>query len=119
MTSIGCPKTRMHRGDEVFFVGKEDGAVYLHETRTGSQIVKLFDHGASIPIVGLYFDEASKMLASIDSSSRVLIRELGNGWKAHEPIFDHRAGVSVDQILFSPKGSRVLICSAVCSMFQN
>lgn len=113
VTSLTCPQTKDPRGNEVFFVGKEDGGVYLYETRSGSQLVKLFDHGATIPIVGLYFDEESRLLGSVDSSSRVVIRELSPTWTVQEPLFDHRAGLPVDQLFFNHKNSRVLVCSAV------
>jgi hypothetical protein len=114
VTSIRCPKAvNLERGNEVFFVGKDDGAVYLHETRTGTQRSKLYDHGSNITIVGLYFDEEWKLLASVDSSSRVIAREVSYGWKVEEPIFNHRAGVAVDQVLFSHKHSRILVCSSV------
>lgn len=114
VTSLTCPKTKnLERGNEVFFVGKDDGAVYLHETKIGAQRSKLYDHGANIPIVGLYFDEEGKLLASTDSSSRVVIREVSYGWNVGEPIFNHRAGVAVDQLLFSHKHSRILVCSSV------
>jgi hypothetical protein len=113
VTSLVCPRTRNGRENEVFFVGKEDGAVYLHKTRSGSQLGKLFDHGFSIPIIGLYFDEESRILASVDSSSRVVLRRVSAGWKVQEPIFNIRTGVAVDQLGFSHKHSRMLICSAV------
>ena len=114
VTSLACPKTgNLERGNEVFFVGKDDGVIYLHETRTGIQRSKLYDHGSNITIVGLFFDEEGKLLASTDSSSRVVVREVLPGWKVEEPVFSHRAGVAVDQVLFSHKHSRILVCSSV------
>jgi len=108
VTSLACPKS-----NEVFFVGKEDGVVYLHETRSGTQIKKLVDHSSSVPIIGIYFDDESKLLANIDSSSRVIIHKLSPTWEALESIFDHRAGMAVDQLLFNHQNSRILICSAM------
>jgi hypothetical protein len=35
------------------------------------------------------------------------------GWKVGDPVFSHRAGVAVDQVLFSHKHSRILVCSSV------
>jgi hypothetical protein len=55
VTSLACPNTKTPGGNEVFFVGKEDSAVYLHETRTGNQIRKLFDHGSKTPISWIFF----------------------------------------------------------------
>jgi WD40 repeat protein len=108
VTSLAC-----HKSNEVFFVGKDDGAVYLHETRSGTQVKKLFSHADGVAVVGLYFDEHGSLLGSIDSSSRVIIHKLLPTWEVSEPIFDHRAGVAVDQLLFNHKYSRVLICSAM------
>jgi WD40 repeat protein len=113
VTSLACPSTKTPGGNEVFFVGKEDGAVYLHETRTGNQLRKLFDHGFKSPISWIFLDEDSKTLASVDSSSRVVIHELSTGWEVQESIYDHRVGAAVDQVLFSRKHSRILISSSV------
>lgn len=113
VTSLACPNTKTPGGNEVFFVGKEDSAVYLHETRTGNQIRKLFDHGSKTPISWIFLDEDSKIIASVDLSSRVVIHELSTGWKVQDPIYDYRVGVAVDQVLFSRKHSRILISSSV------
>lgn len=110
VTSLAC-----HKSSHVFFVGKEDGSVHLHETKFGAEIKKLFSHAEGVAIVGLYFDEKTNLLSSVDSSSRVVIHKLifqSNDWDVEEACFDHRAGVAVDQILFTDGFTRTLICSA-------
>ncbi len=109
VTSLAC-----HTGSEIFFCGKEDGAVYLHETSTGAEI-KLFRHADGVAILSLYFDDKTNLISSIDSSSRLSIhrlRHLEDHWDVEEACFDHRAGVAVDQLLFTDGCTRALICSS-------
>lgn len=111
VTSLCC-----HRLGEVFFCGKEDGSVYLYKTISGQQIKKLLSHADGVSISSVCFDEKIKLLSSIDSSSRVMIHPLfrqADNWDVGEPIFDHRAGVAVDQLLFNDAHTRMLISSAM------
>ena len=111
VTSLAC-----HRSRDMFFCGKEDGAVYLHEKKSGAEIKKLFSHADGVAIVGLYFDDKTNLLSSVDSSSRVVIRRLfyqSDEWDVEEACFDHRAGVAVDQLLYTEGHTRILICSAM------
>ena len=110
VTSMVC-----HKSSDVFFVGKDDGAVYLYETTSGTKIKRLFSHADGVAIVRLYFDEKTNLLSSVDSSGRVVIHKLirpSGDWGVEEACFDHRAGVTVDQILFTEGYTRTLICSA-------
>jgi WD40 repeat protein len=93
VTSLAC-----YRKSEIFFVGKEDGAVYIHDTKSGAEIQKLFSHADGVAIVRLYFDDEKNLLSSVDSSSRVLIHKLirlSDTWDVEEACFNHRAGVLV------------------------
>jgi hypothetical protein len=40
-----------HRSSEVFLVTKEDGAVYIHETKSSTKIQKLFSHTDSVATI--------------------------------------------------------------------
>jgi WD40 repeat protein len=110
ITSVAC-----HEGGEVFFCGREDGSIYIHETTDGSSNQKLLGHACGVSIVSLYFDNGSEMLISVDSSSRVMMHKLSckNGvWRASKPSFDLRVGVAVEQVLSNGECGRILICSS-------
>ncbi|MCJ1244025.1 hypothetical protein MMC30_001222 [Trapelia coarctata] len=105
----------IHDNGEVFFCGKDDGSVWLYETKSGRQNQKLFSHAEGVAVISLLFDNDSHYLSSIDSSSRVMMHKLTNqqkDWHAGHAIFDHRAGVAVDQLLNNKGHTRMIVCSA-------
>ena len=110
ITSLAC-----HTNSEIFFCGKEDGSVYLYEMKSGRERQKLLSHADGVSILSLWFDSESHILISTDSSSRIMIHELSfqqQGWESGEALFDHRAGVAVDQVLNNKGSTRVLVCTA-------
>ena len=116
ITSLAC-----HRDGEIFFCGKENGSVYLYETKYGRQSHKLFDHAHGVSIVSLFFDNESNTLVSLDMTSRVIAHKLvhqQHGWEATEVLFDHHGGAggtagapraAVQQVLTNPGSTRMLI----------
>ena len=110
VTALAC-----HENGEVFFCGKEDGSVYLYETKSGQQKQKLFSHANSISILSLCFDTQSHILSSTDSSSRVMshkiIRKQPYDWEATEVMLDHRMGDVIDQILSNKGHTQMLVCT--------
>jgi len=110
ITSLACDDI----GD-VFICGKDDGSVYLYETKSAQQIQKLFSHASGVSVVSLFFNAESQILSSIDSSSRVITHKLvrqQKAWEAIKGVFDHRADVAVDQFLSNRGNTRILLCSA-------
>jgi hypothetical protein len=71
ITSLAC-----YGGSEMFFCGKQDGAVYLYEMEHGQQVKKLFSHADDVAIILLCFDDKSQLLSSVDSSNRVMMRRV-------------------------------------------
>jgi WD40 repeat protein len=113
VTSLAC-----HGSSDIFFCGKEDGSVYLYEMKQGQLVKKLFSHAGGVAINFLCFDNESQLLSSADSSSRVMIHRVfcrQEAWEADEPIFDYRAGVAVDQILFNDGHTRILVSSSMAA----
>lgn len=105
----------LHGSGEVFFCGKTDGAIYLYETKTGSEVQRLVSHAIGVSIVSLFYNNYSSILSSADSSSRVMCHKLvpqQGAWKAVKVSFDRRVGVAIDQVLSNREGTRLLVCSA-------
>ncbi|KAL8670996.1 MAG: hypothetical protein Q9168_004488 [Polycauliona sp. 1 TL-2023] len=125
-----------HEAGEVFFGGKEDGSIHMYESRSGKHVHKVLNHAEGVSIMNMYLDDESSTLCSTDSSSRVMVHRLADqprGWNtatvksthlpppsipgrsnappppATPPIFDHRIGVSVNQVLSNRGGTRLLI----------
>ena len=99
ITSVTC-----HPDGDVFFVGKEDGSVYLYNVDSGLQSQRLFSHAHGVSIMTLEFGKESQTLSSIDSSSRIMIHRLARVHRyqstvAEEVLFDHRADTAVGQLI--------------------
>lgn len=117
ITSMVC-----HPNGGVFFCGKEDGSVYLYETKSGRQSHKLFSHANGASILSLFFDVESDTLSSIDNASRVKVHRLKQGqegWEATDPLFDYRAGAAVKQVLTNPGATHVLLCTGKNDMLWH
>ena len=107
ITSMVC-----HPDGGVFFCGKEDGSVYLYETKSGRQINELFSHAKGASILSLFFDTESNTLSSIDNAGRVKAHKLEQGqegWEATDTLFDHRTGASVKQVLTNRGTTHILV----------
>ena len=100
---------------KAFFCGKEDGSVYLFETRSGRQRQRLLSHARGVSITSLFFDSDSSTLSSLDNASRVKSHQLNQGeeWlEATETLIDYRAGVAVSQVLTNRGATYILVCTA-------
>lgn len=109
VTALTC-----HRSGDVFFVGKEDGTVWVYDTKTGGRKQKLISHAEGVAISSLLFDEESQILSSTDSSSRLLSHKLVSksiAWEVIEARFDYRAGVTIDYLLSNIGHTRLLVSS--------
>ena len=110
ITSLAC-----QRSGEVFFCGKEDGSVYLYDTRHGQQRHKLFGHAYGVSIVSLFYDNESKTLISLDVTSRIIAHQLvhgHDGWEKTKVLLDHHVGAAVQQVLTSPGSTHILVSTA-------
>ena len=109
ITSLVC-----HPDGGVIFCGKEDGSVYIYETKSGRQSQKVLSHAEGVSILSLFFDAESNTLGSIDNAGRVKIHKLKQGyegWEATDTLFDHRAGAAVRQVLTDYGAKNVLVCT--------
>lgn len=108
ITSIAC-----HPSEDVFFVGKEDGSVYVYETTTGRRSHQLYCHGEGVSVVSLQYDGANQSITSAGTGSRVLTRRLTKHhhhyWEIGEVLFDHREDSSINQALSYGQMSRILV----------
>ncbi|KAL9070352.1 MAG: hypothetical protein Q9161_004910 [Pseudevernia consocians] len=117
ITSMVC-----HPDGGVFFCGKEDGSVYLYETKSGRQGHQLFSHANGVSILSLFFDVDSDTLSSIDNASRVKVHRLEQGqegWEAADTLFDYRAGAAVKQVLTNRGATLVLVCTSKNDMLWD
>ena len=110
ITSVACPGI-----EGIFFVGKENGTVYLYETSSGRQSHELFSHADGVSILALAFDSESNIIISTDSSSRVMAHQLNyqrQRWESGGVVFDYRAGLAVEQVLSNRRTTRLLVSTA-------
>ncbi|KAK7981273.1 Type I Iterative PKS [Apiospora arundinis] len=99
---------------EMFYVGKKDFSVVLHETKSGEPLSTLFTHTSSIKGLHISPRKLSQLLISIDTAGSIMAHEIAqihSKWVAH-CIWRHRASASgIQHFLQNPDGARVLICS--------
>ena len=110
ITSLAC-----QGGGEMFFCGREDGSVYLYDTKCGQQCHKLFGHANGVSIVSLFYDNESNTLISLDVTSRIIANQLvygQDGWERAKVLLDHHVGAAVQQVLTNPRSTHLLISTA-------
>ena len=110
ITPVACPGI-----EGIFFVGKENGTVYLYETKSGRQSHKLLSHADGVSVLALAFDSETNLVTSTDSSRRVMAYQLNHqqqSWESSEIVFDYRAGLAVKQVLSNHQATRLLVSTA-------
>ena len=106
----------------LFIYGKEDGTVWLYDVKWGQGNRQLFAHARGIAVLHLFFDESSRVVSSVDSSSRLLVYRLAQrqtSWEAGEKLLDHRVGAVVKQILSNSASSRLLVSTENRDILYN
>jgi WD40 repeat protein len=97
---------------EYIFCGTEYGLITIFETRNGRQSQVLYKHSSGVSITKLAFEGSKDIIASADSSSKVLVHQLILGptnWKIKPLLLEYRMEDPVEQLLFSPDGTKILI----------
>ncbi|KAL8861058.1 MAG: hypothetical protein Q9178_002571 [Gyalolechia marmorata] len=110
----------LYEAGEMFLCSREDGSIHLYETKSGRHVQKLLSHAVSI--LALFLDEDNSALCTTDLSSRVMVHRLvrqTNGWKIQPAVFDHRIGVSVNQVLLNRGSTRLLVSSTTSDMLWS
>ncbi|KAK8133349.1 hypothetical protein PG984_005361 [Apiospora sp. TS-2023a] len=99
---------------DVFFVGKDDCSVTIHDTKSGAQLGTLFSHASSIKALHMSPSSSLRLLVSIDTAGFVMVHEITQAhaqWAA-KCLWRHRASVEgIQQCLYGPDASRLLLCS--------
>lgn len=108
ITSLCC-----HAADDLFFVGKEDGSVYVYEAKTGQLCRRVLSHASGVAVLSLYLEQQSQLLISIDSSSRIMAHRLlpQQSREVDTIVFEHREGIAVSQVLSNKECTRFLVCT--------
>jgi WD40 repeat protein len=110
ITSLAC-----HKAGHLYFCGKEDGSIYVYDSKSGRQAHRLCSHADGVSILSLSFDEESNFLCSTDNASRIIVHRLmlsDQHLENAEVVFDHLEGVTIDQVLMEGNLSRLLVCTA-------
>ena len=104
-TTIVC-----HPDGGVVFCGKEDGSIAAHFIQDDLESCVLYKH--NVKIISVVLGERKSILASVDESSRIIIRGIVKaqaGWSATDLLVDQRFTESIDGLLLSPANDRLLV----------
>ena len=97
-----------HDSGEYLFAGREDGAVALFETRTGSISQELYQHAKFVGITTLAWSQKVSALASSDTSGRYIVRSINRDasrlWVVKDAVIDSRSAGTIEQMIFSSDG---------------
>lgn len=101
-----------HPDGEVVFCGKEDGSVNVYLTLDGHECGVLYKHCDNVTITSIVWGQRKSILASVDESSRIVIRTImkaQSAWSATDILIDTRCAGSIDGLLFSPSNDQLLV----------
>ncbi|KAK7921724.1 hypothetical protein PG985_009746 [Apiospora marii] len=111
---------------DVFFVGKEDSTVAVHETKTGTTLGTLFSHVSSIKALHCGKTKLRRTLFSVDTDGFMMAHDVareGAQWTAKLLWKHHVSLKGIRQFLSHPDPSFILICSedqaVVCSALDG
>ncbi|KAL8994136.1 MAG: hypothetical protein Q9169_005812 [Polycauliona sp. 2 TL-2023] len=117
ITALACDPDNNY-----YACGNDEGAVYLHEMTQGKRIRKCFAHSSTVSVISLAWSVSARYLVSGDDSGRVIAKRLESketGKWAVYPIFDIRMSETVEQFLFHPKESALLISTPSTDRIWN
>lgn len=113
ITALVC-----HSSEDVIFCGKDDGAVYVYDTKSGQQIQKLFSQGNTTPVYKLWLHDEDNVISSVTSGS-VMTQRLGRGqqreWIVSETLFTSSTAGSVSttkQVLADNTMTKLLVSTS-------
>ena len=105
------------------FCGTRNGLIKGYESDMGKPPVTLYSYAHGIAITRMIFHDVRELLASADSSSRTVVQRLvriGAGWKEGFVMLDHRMDEAIEQLLFNPDGTNLLIVTTTTdSLFPS
>ncbi|CAG8961443.1 hypothetical protein HYFRA_00013893 [Hymenoscyphus fraxineus] len=107
ITAIIC-----HPNQNFIFCGIDDGTIALFDSVSGERIKTLCTHRIGVSITSIAFGRKSGILASADSSARILVRRvsmLGTRLECDKAFFDHRFSGTIDQLLLNTSNDRLLV----------
>lgn len=106
---------------ECIFCGTEDGLIAVFTTRSGEQCQTLYKHSSGVAVTKLVFEGTKGVIASADSSSKVLVRQVSlaaGKWKIDSNLLEHRMIEPVEQLLYSPDGTKILIVTTEDTLYD-
>ena len=107
ITALACDSE-----DRFYCCGKDDGTINTHEMLKGKRVRKVYSHAVTVSIIALAWSLSGKFIVSGDDSGRVVAKRLDSkepGKWAVYPIFDFRINETIEQFVFHPSETSLLI----------
>ncbi|KAK4186217.1 hypothetical protein QBC35DRAFT_501687 [Podospora australis] len=108
--------TTIHPTDgSLFFVGRQNGTVDICDINTGAAVDNIALHDRFTEIQHLAWNEAKRILVSVDVTGRCIVSHLPQKSKGEKQkidrLLDHRERKLVGQVMVCSDGGSILICS--------
>ena len=101
-----------HPSGRYIFCGTENGLVHAFSGETGKVIQTLCKLSTKVPVTRIVFEPSKRYLASASYGGKVVVRHLKEAsgkWKILSTVLVREMDDPVEDLLFSPNGSRLLI----------
>ncbi|KAI1259686.1 hypothetical protein F5Y18DRAFT_432995 [Xylariaceae sp. FL1019] len=98
--------------NEYFCCGKDDGSVAIHDITDGKRLRKVCNYSATADIMKIEWSASRRFLVSADDSGKIVLKRLrikDDGKWAVFPVLDIRVEEAIDQLIFNPDESALLI----------
>ncbi|KAK0661187.1 hypothetical protein QBC41DRAFT_236104 [Cercophora samala] len=103
----------VHPSGKHIFCATQNGLINIYDTLTGARTQTIYEHSRGDTIIWMIFSQAhDSILATAGVSSKVIIHRLAykqRQWSIEMKLFEYRMGERIEQLLFNPAGTRVLV----------
>ncbi|KAF2793172.1 hypothetical protein K505DRAFT_375515 [Melanomma pulvis-pyrius CBS 109.77] len=100
--------------EQVIFVGKDDGSVWIYTAEEPTHPQWLFSHAYTTSVTFIIYDRQSGMLLTVDASMRITCRHIVRETdivRCGHPFFDMRVDTIINQVIVNDGHSRMLVSS--------
>lgn len=112
----------VHPNGKHIFCATQNGLIKIVETATGNIIQTMTEHAYGDTISWMIFGKSENILASASISSKIIIRRLAfkqMRWTVDSTLFEYRMGERIEQLMFNPSGTRILVVTTTRDMVYS
>lgn len=105
-------------GKDIFYATRE-GLICVCDVATGENIQTIYDQSWGDTIMWMIISQTEDILATGGVSSKLVVRRLVYNkpkWSIAATLFEFRMGEQIEQLLFNPSSTHILVVTTSCDM---